>query len=144
MSCLDEGNIAKYAGKDLGTILELGPEEKEEAEEEDDEEDKGDETNSQKVEPATVRRQRLTAQQTSSLAGFLKARENVPSSAELREWARRQGRLFGGGGTVQQIRRKLYYMFEAKKKRISLGVPHYECVTNMSVSLICYWKCGLM
>ena len=97
MSCLDEGNIAKYAGKDLGTILELGPEEKEEAEEEDDEEDKGDETNSQKVEPATVRRQRLTAQQTSSLAGFLKARENVPSSAELREWARRQGRLFGGG-----------------------------------------------
>ena len=100
MSCLDEGNIAKYAGKDLGTILELGPEEKEEAEEEDDEEDKGDETNSQKVEPATVRRQRLTAQQTSSLAGFLKARENVPSSAELREWARRQGRLFGGGGEL--------------------------------------------
>ena len=115
MSCLDEGNIAKYAGKDLGTILELGPEEKEEAEEEDDEEDKGDETNSQKVEPATVRRQRLTAQQTSSLAGFLKARENVPSSAELREWARRQGRLFGGGDCAADSPKTLLYVRGKKK-----------------------------
>ena len=113
MSCLDEGNISKYAGKDLGTILELQPEEQEE--EDEDEEDQGQEEENEGVERGPKKRQRFNAAQCKALTRLLKARDAVPSTAELKDWCRGEGRLFGGK-SVGQVRRKLYYMLNVTRQ----------------------------
>lgn len=115
MNCMDEGNVGKYAGKDLGTILDLGNQE-------DDDANSGagpssnEDQESQEKQKKTRNHQRFTLQQTNSLAVLLKARGHVPKLGDLRIWLKRQGRAFGGR-TAEQVRAKLHNMMRAKSSR---------------------------
>ena len=84
-TCLDSGQVSKYAGEDLSTILRVEPDE--ETVEGDDNTGEGEE-----LEENTSKRRshcRFTEAQTQTLKCLLRARERVPRTSELREWLSR-------------------------------------------------------
>lgn len=116
MTCLDSGNVSAYAGKDLGTILELDMTEAE---------DQGDNCAAQpgpsearfqhQTEGTKRKHQRFSKKQTMLLAGLLRARNEVPRRQELREWLARQGSDFVDRD-IANVRSKLHNMMRSGKK----------------------------
>ena len=104
---LDSRNVTKYAGKDLGTILEeIGPEEGEEAAPDGEEHRRN--------------HSRFTADETEALCGLLCARGRVPAKKDLIEWVRRQGTGLFVGRSPVSIRSKLHHL--ARKLRLGHSV----------------------
>ena len=116
MTCLDAGKVSQYAGKDLGTILELGEENEEldEVKQAEMDEEKQAEMDKEKQAEMPKKRphKRFTAQQTALLAALLKARGNVPKMADLKTWLQRQGTVFVGKSAAQ-VRAKLHNMLRS-------------------------------
>ena len=73
----------KYAGKDLGTMLEVGPEEDEEA---------APDEETLATEECKRSHSRFTACENSALCGLLSARGHVPAKRKFIEWVKRRDR----------------------------------------------------
>ena len=91
----------KYAGKDLGTMLEVGPEEDEEA---------APDEETLATEECKRSHSRFTACENNALCGLLSARGHVPAKREFIEWVKRQGTGMFVGRTLASIRSTLHHL----------------------------------
>ena len=91
MMTLDSGNVTKYAGNNLGTMLEIGSEEEEKAAP-DGETQAGEEHS------------RFTSDELETLCGLLRARGRMLSKKDLIEWVKRQGAGLFVGRSLVSIR----------------------------------------
>ena len=115
MMTLDSGNVSRYPGQSIGTMLEVDAEDGEE-----DDEERADEDPQNFRPPAAEGKKRshsrFSAAETEALRGLLRAWSGVPSKKDLIEWVKRQGTGSFTGCTLASISTKLRHLYGKHKK----------------------------